>query len=233
MPDCLFDFPLPLAAASRDDDLELGAPGLVLEAEAGLSGKDVFKFGGPSSENPGICEGEGLDFIDGEFPRDCTGFFACAERSLDADEDREAGAETAFALDGVEDLRVGVDDLRVVLGAAKEGLEVGVEARAVALLPVGVDDLTGGAVALVPVGVDDLTGGAVALVPVGVDDLTGGATGLAEDTVARDVGVEDLEYLVVEGNAGLPDGVTDLEVTEVVLLLLAVLEKLRPGTDAA
>lgn len=227
MPDCLLDFPSLRAATSREDGLELGVPGLVLEAEAGLSGNDVFKFGGASSENPGICEGsQGLDFADGELPRDCTGFFACAGRAFDADEDREAGVDTPFALDGVEDLRVGVDDLRVVSGAVKEGLDVGVEARAVAL-------------ALVPVGVDDLTGGAVALVPVGVDDLACGATSLAEVTVARDVGVEGLEDLVVEGNVGLPDGVTDLEVAEVVppndevLLLLAVLEEPRPDIAAA
>lgn len=221
MPGCLFNFPSLLAAASREDDLELGAPGLVLEAETGLSANDVFKFGGASSEKPGICEGsQGLDFADGELPRDCTGFLACAGRAFDADEDREAGADTPFTLDGVEDRRVGVDDLRVVLEAVKEGREVGVEARALALVPVGVDDLTGGAVALVPVGVDDLTG-------------------LAEVTVARDVGVDGLECLVDEGNVGLPDGVTDLEVAEVlppddeVLLLLAVWEELRPGIAAA
>jgi hypothetical protein len=39
---------------SIEDDLALGAPGLPLEAETGLSGNDVLKFGGASSEKPGI-----------------------------------------------------------------------------------------------------------------------------------------------------------------------------------
>lgn len=64
---------------------------------------------------------------------------------------------------------------------------------------------------------------------VGVDDLTGGAVAFAEVKVAREVGVEGLEDLVVEGNVGLPDGVEDLEVAgvgppddEVLLLPLVV-----------
>lgn len=207
--DCLFDFPL-LLAVSREDDLEFGAPALVLDAEAGLSGNDVFKFGGASSENPGICEGsQGLDFTDEEVPRDWSGFFTCAGRAFVTDEDREGGADTPFALDGVDERRVGVDDLRVFLEGAKEGLAVGVEARA------------------------------VDLVPVGVDDLTGGPDGLEEVDVARYVGVEGLEDLAVEGIVGLPDGVTDLKVEDVGppdddgLLLLLVVEEPRPGVAAA
>lgn len=62
---------------------------------------------------------------------------------------------------------------------------------------------------------------------VGVDDLTGGAVDLVEAIVAREVGVDGLEDLVVEGNVGLPEGVEDLEVAgdgprddEILLLLL-------------
>lgn len=110
MLDCLLDFPLPVA--STEDDLEFGAAGLLLVAEAGLSGNDVFKFGGASREKPGICEGsQGLDFTDGEMPRDCTTFFATTGRAFDADEGRERGADTPNALDGVDDRRVGVADL--------------------------------------------------------------------------------------------------------------------------
>lgn len=45
---------------------------------------------------------------------------------------------------------------------------------------------------------------------VGVEDLTGGATGFVESKVARELGVEDLEDLVVEGNVDRPVGVADL-----------------------
>jgi hypothetical protein len=47
---------------------------------------------------------------------------------------------------------------------------------------------------------------------VGVDDLTGGAADFVEVNVDREVGVDGLEGLVVEGIVGLPDGVEDLEV---------------------
>ena len=40
-------------------------------AESGLSGSDVLKLGGASSEKPGISEGfHGLDFTVGEAPLD-------------------------------------------------------------------------------------------------------------------------------------------------------------------
>lgn len=61
---------LPFEPGSIDDDLELGAPGLPLVAEVGLSDRDVLKFGGASRENPGISEGfHGLGLKDGELDR--------------------------------------------------------------------------------------------------------------------------------------------------------------------
>lgn len=45
---------------------------------------------------------------------------------------------------------------------------------------------------------------------VGVEDLTGGTTGFVESKVACELGVEDLEGLVVEGNVDRPVGVADL-----------------------
>ena len=127
----------------------LGAPGLLLEAEAGLSGNDVLKFGGASSEKPGISDGfQDLDLTVGELPRDDTGFFEIMGPDLGAEEDRPGAADTLeAALDGVDDRRFGVTVLVVDLEAGKEGLAVGVEDRAVDL--VGVEDLTAGATALV------------------------------------------------------------------------------------
>lgn len=46
--DCCLGFTL--GRLSTEDDLELGAPGLPREAEDGLSGNDVLKFGGVSRE---------------------------------------------------------------------------------------------------------------------------------------------------------------------------------------
>lgn len=48
---------------------------------------------------------------------------------------------------------------------------------------------------------------------VGVEDLTGGATCLMEGKDGRELGVEDLEDLVIEGNVGRAVGVADLRVT--------------------
>lgn len=63
---------------------------------------------------------------------------------------------------------------------------------------------------------------------VGADDFTGGAVGFVEVKVAREVGVEALEDLFVEGSVDLPDGVEDLEVAGEGLLLPLV-EELSPG----
>lgn len=80
---------LPLEPVETDDDFTLGTPGLPLEAEVGLSGNFVLKFGGASSEKPGISEGfQGLDFTVGELPRDDIGFLVLAGRDFDAEADR-------------------------------------------------------------------------------------------------------------------------------------------------
>lgn len=78
--DCLLG--LATGPGSTDDDREVGAPGLPREAERGLSGNDVLKFGGVSALNPGISNDfHGLDFTVGELPRvgtevlDITGTF--------------------------------------------------------------------------------------------------------------------------------------------------------------
>lgn len=65
---------------------------------------------------------------------------------------------------------------------------------------------------------------------VGADDFTGGAVGFVEVKVAREVGVEGLEDLFVEGNVDLPDGVEDLEVAGEGLLLPLV-EEPSPGLE--
>lgn len=42
--------PLPFTEGSIDDERELGAPGLPLVTEAGLSDREVLRFGGASNE---------------------------------------------------------------------------------------------------------------------------------------------------------------------------------------
>lgn len=195
---------LPVEAASAEDGtavapagllLEVEAdlsPGLLLVAEAGLSGNDVLKFGGASREKPGISLGfQGLDLTVGELPRDATGFFDVVGTDLVTEEDRPRGAAALGALEVVGGWRVGVAGLDADLEAGNEGLAVGVEERAVAL--VGVEER---AVALV--GVEDLA-------------VAGAAAGLLEGNVAREVGVEDLEDFADTGKVGLPVGVAGLE----------------------
>lgn len=64
---------LPLKEGSTDEDREVGAPGLPLVADSGLSGNVVLKLGGASSENPGISDGfHVLDFTVGDVPHDGT-----------------------------------------------------------------------------------------------------------------------------------------------------------------
>ncbi|KAG6383321.1 hypothetical protein SASPL_156931 [Salvia splendens] len=136
--DCLLI--LPFEGGSIDDDRELGAPGLPLVAEGGLSDRDVLRFGGTSRENPGISEGfHGLGLTVGELDRACMGFFEAVETGLATEEvvgdfDETAGvfvAEDAVGLRvGVEALDVDLDaDLGGPVGFAEDnvGREVGVE----------------------------------------------------------------------------------------------------------
>lgn len=183
---------LPLDTGSTEEDRGLGAPGLPLVAESGLSGTDVLRFGGASSEKPGIFEGfHGLDFTVGEVPWDGTGFFDVVRAGLVAEgDDLTGGADTLSAFDGVDGRRVGVDALDVDFdGGIEEGLEVGVEDLAVDLE--GVEDL-----AVDLEGVEDLEGTVV---------LAAGTVGLDAETVgfaAEIVGLEaEIEDLVAEGVA--------------------------------
>lgn len=100
--DCCLGLPLEPVAAI-DDDLTFGTPGRHLEVEDGLSGNDVLKFGGASSEKPGISEGfQGLDFTVGELPRDDIGVFELVGRDFDVEADRAVGADATGRLDGFD-----------------------------------------------------------------------------------------------------------------------------------
>lgn len=171
---------LPLEPASIENDRALASLGLPLEAEAGLSGNDFFKFGGASREKPGISLGfQGLGFTVGELPRDDTGFFNVVGTDFGTEEDRLlGGAATVAAPEGVNIWRVGVAGLDVDFKADGKGLAVGVEERAEVLL--------------------------------GVEDLTGGPAGLVEGKVAREVGVDALEGLAVVGTVSRLVGVAGL-----------------------
>lgn len=195
---------LPSEPDSVEPNLPPDAPALPLDAEADLSGFDVFKFVGALSEIPGISAGFcGLDLTVGELPRDDTVPFDVVGTDFTPEEERPGGAvavvpdfateedragaadapdppEALDALDGVgvDDRRDGVDDLDVALEAVADDLVVGVEERAVDLL--------------------------------GVEGLTGGAVSFVEGNVAREVGVEGLEDFDVAGKVGLPVGVAGL-----------------------
>lgn len=206
--DCCFD--LPLEQVSVEEDRALGASGLPLEAETGLSGID------------------GLDFTVGEVPRNGTGFFNLGPDFVTEEE----------RFEGVDDRCVGVADLEFDLEAAgTEVLAVGVEERTSGL--VGVEDRTAGTIGLVEgnvareVGVEGLEGFAVVddvVREVGVEDLEGfavmgnvarevGVEGLegfvVVANVAREVGVEGLEGFVVAGNVARPVGVARLGAVDV------------------
>lgn len=154
----------------------MGAPGLPRDAEEGLSGIDVLRFGGALAENPGISDGfhAPLDLTVGEVPRECAELLVVADAGWVAEEDRAGGADALVTADGVDGRRVGVADLEeALLGATTDGLDVGVEALAAA-------------------GVDDLGGAAVA-----------GFEGTEE---ALEVGVEGRRLLEVTGKVGRPVG---------------------------
>jgi hypothetical protein len=199
---------LPLELGSMEEDRELGSPGLPLVADSGLSGTDVLKFGGASSEKPGISEGfHGLDFTIGEVPRDGTGFLDVIGAGFETEEaDLVGGADTLGALDGVDGRRVGVAALDVDLDGGKVGLAVGVEDLAVDLD--GVEDLAG-AVGLAA-GAVVLVAGTEGLVAE-TEGLVAETEGLVEGKVALDVGVEDLEGLDADVNVGRPVGVAGLD----------------------
>lgn len=198
--DCLLAFPLPPLVGppprSMEPDLEPGAeatPGLPLEAETGLSAKVVLRFGGASKEKPGISGGfHGLDEFkvgEGEVPRDgaLLNEFTVGEGEVPRD---GALLETIDGPVGVEGLRVGV-----------AGLDTGFFEDA--------EDGRG----LDRVGVADLAE------PLEVVVVRGAAVDVvarAAVKVAREVGVEDLEFeaLVVTG--------LDVEVVGVVDLLVGV-----------
>lgn len=202
--DCLLG--LPAGTGSTEEDRELGAPGLPLEADSGLSGIDVLKFGGASSENPGISEGfHGLDLAVGEVPREGTGFLIVVGLDLVTEgadrvtEEDRAGADTLDAFDGVDGRRVGVDDLDVDLDAGMIDLDAGT--LGLGAVMVGLDVCNVGLV----VGVEERAG---------VLDLAGGAAGLAEGKVGLEVGVEGRDALVVEVSVGRPVGVAGLDETD-------------------
>lgn len=222
---------LPLGAGSTEADRTLGAPGLPLVAEIGLSESDVRKFGGASREKPGISEGfHGLGFTVGELARGGAGFLAVVGPTFgtDAERDLTEGADELIALGSAFGLRIGVVALDVGLDASTEALLGGVEDLAFDL--VGVEDL---AVVDVAAGVDlavDIAAGvdlAVDIaagvdlavdIAVGVEDLAvnlavgvedlAGTVGLVVLKVAREVGVEDREGLDAAVDEGL-DAIMD------------------------
>ncbi|PON76717.1 hypothetical protein PanWU01x14_034030 [Parasponia andersonii] len=217
---------LPFDAGSTEEDRELGAPGLPLVAESGLSGSVVLKFGGASSEKPGISEGfHGLDFTVGDVPREGTGFLAVVETGFLVVETGflvvvetgllvvvEAGllfvVETGFLVIMETGLEGGADTQDT--DDAVVGRRVGVAALAVDFgavivgLAVGVDDL---AVDL-DNGVEDLDGTVGLAVDVG---LAAETVGLLEVNVGLEVGVDDLDGLDAVVNDERPVGVAGLD----------------------
>jgi len=232
---------------STEEDLELGAPGLPRVAEVGLSGSDVLRFGGASSEKPGISDGfHGLDLTVGELPLEGAGAVVVAVDAevlgtvgpgLEIEEDRAGPGKLPcwVAGAGAEDRLVGVDDLDAgLLCAGKDGLDKGVVDLVAGIddLEVGVDDLLAGADAL-PEGTDvlvalagpdvldgvvDLPGGCVDLAG-GCIDLAGGCVDLAEGSVDLEVGVDDLGAVgpVLAGRVARELGVEGLEPLDAVV----------------
>lgn len=237
---------LPLELASTEDDLAPGAAGLPREADTGLSGNDVLKFGGVSSENPGISDAfQGLDFTVGDVPRDCTELFDVVAADGFVMEDAAvpdfvtedvAGAD--FISEEVREADFGIEDAVGADLVTEEDRPEGADAIGVldeeADRRVGVDDLDvdleagkeGLAVGVKERGAD----------LVGVEDLAVEAAGFTEGKLARDVGVEDLEGLVVVGRVGRPVGVAgllaDFEPPEEDGLLFRVLEEITPADGA-
>lgn len=227
---------------STEEDLELGAPGLPRVAEVGLSGSDVLRFGGASSEKPGISDGfHGLDLTVGELPLEGAGAVVVAADAellgivgpgLEIEEDRTGPGKLLcwVWMGGAEDRLVGVDDLDAgLLCAGKEGLDKGVVDLVAGIddLEVGVDDLLAGADAL-PEGTDVLVAVAGPDVLDGVVDLDEGSADLVEESVDLEVGVEDLGAVgpVLAGRVARALGDAGLEPLD------AVVDAARPvGVD--
>lgn len=228
--DCLLGLPPAGPPGSTEPERGLGAPGLPLVAESGLSGNVVLRFGGVSSEKPGMSDGfHGLDLTVGEAPRDTAGVldgvgigFAAGEEGLIWD--IVGFAVVVAALAEVIGRRVGVADLDMVLGGGSVGLEVGVEDLAVDL-DRGVVDLEGPADFVAVLVVDlvaepaDLAVEVVGLDAVGVSldelvDLLIGVGLVDADTVDRELVIEDR---VVEETVAREVGVEGLEDFELVV----------------
>lgn len=231
---------LPIEGGSTEEDRELGAPGLPLVVDSGLSGSVVLKLGGASSEKPGISDGFhdlGLDFTVGEVPGDVIGCLDITGADLEIEEVFTDGEDTVGTLDGVVGRLVGVDALEVGLDAGKVVLVVGVEDLAVDL-DKGVEDLDGIVV---------LAAGTVEVLPRETAALVAETTGLAEETevlvvatialvdgmVVREVGVEGLDDFETVVNVGRPVGVTDLDprFPDDEDLLVPPTEELNPGEE--
>lgn len=185
------------------------AAGLPRVAEAGLSGNDVLKFGGVSSEKPGISDGfQGLDFTVGDVPRDGTEFFDVVGADFVAED--IGGAD--FITEEVRGADLGTEE---VVGAdlvTEDDRPVGADAIGV------LDEVAGRRVGVADLDVDLEAGNEGLAVGVeeravdlvGVEDLAVEAAGFVEGKVARDVGVEDLVGLVAVGRVGRPVGVAGL-----------------------
>lgn len=194
-----------LSRLSTEDDRELGAPGRPRDADDGLSGKDVLRFGGASREKPGISEGfQGLDLRVGEVPRVGPTVLDVVGPGLDIE-----AADTDFVVaveedDLIDELVMGPDLLtdEDLLGGTilVEGKLVGVEGLFVGIVDIDIGFTAGGA--------DDLDNGVEDL--AGEDDRGGGAVDF-EGIVGRAVGVEDLEGLDAAGSEGRPLGVKGLD----------------------
>lgn len=229
--DCLLI--LPLDKGSTDEDRTLGAPGLPLFAEIGLSGSDVLRFGGASRENPGISEGfHGLGFTVGELARGGAGFFAVEETTLltvEEDGDLTGGPDVLVVFDTVEGRRVGVAARDVDFEAGIVGLVVGVDDLEVDLA-VGVED-RGGTVGLAEVardvGVADLVGlDAVADVDFDVVLVDGFEPVLVDLETELEVDLDDVFKV------GRPVGVAGLDPPDEEGLRIPPLEVVSPGDEA-
>lgn len=252
--DCLLG--LPLGPGSTDEDREMGAPGLPLVADNGLSGSVVLKLGGASREKPGISDGfqglglavgdgtDGFDVVEigcldftgvaclevkGVGCLEVTGV-GCLEVTGDGLETEVVLTEVAVGADGVDGRRVGVDALDVGLDGGKVGLEVGVDDLAVDL-DKGVVDLDGVVDLAAGIVVLDAETAALVAETVGLEAVK---VLLVEDAVAREVGVEGLDDFEAEGNAGRPVGVAGLDPgpPDDEGLRVPLLEELNPGEAA-